>query len=330
MSRRAKQNGLLIAGLGLLGGSLILLMMGSPTFAETPREAVTNALMDTEQTLPPLMESVAKLLQEQGQWPPTGPNAQMCQQLQQFRQNVAAVSSDNEKRVPHILLRNKLQFLEQAGTMIERWLMAIQPNEDVTKRWGDTKAAFVKANRAFYAGAGSPGWERYYDSDVPDSSYHRGEGLKYYVGITQRENTELCARVQGYLQVKGRWSPQGNDLELCTALAMLNQQLAKLAASEMEGCEAEPLIVEIAANRKSIEKLVAITGLNQVTAKDWFEVRTGLTDIVQAFCVQCPDAKQLALDKDEEAAPAAPNAGQPQAQPENQPAKEPAQEESQF
>src|SRR5262249_22714799 len=150
------------------------------------------------------------------------------------------------------------------------------PDEDVTKKWGETKAAFIKANGVLNAGAGTPGWERYYDSDVPDSSYHRGEGLKYYLGITQRKNTQLCAKLKYYLQCKGRWSPQGNDIELSTTLDMSNKQLAQLVAGELDGCEAEPQIMQIAANRKNIEKLVAMTGLNQVAAQDWFAVRTGL------------------------------------------------------
>jgi len=338
MRRRVNEKGLLFSGLALSSAILMLVFACPPSLAETPREAVSNELMNMDQTLPPLMEAIARCLQEQGMWPPTGANAQMCGQLQQFRKNLASVEQDNEKRVPHMLVRNKMQFLAQAATMIERWLMSIQPTEDVTKKWGETKAAFIKANRALNAGAGSPGWERYYDSDVPDSSYHRGEGLKYYLGITQRKNIELCAQVQAYLQSKGRWSPQGNDMELCMALSMLTKQLAKLAAGELDGCDPEPQIVEIAANRKNIEKLVAMTGLSQVAAKDWFEVRTGLTDIVQAFCIQCPDAKQLGLEKDEETAPAAPPAGQTPAQAgnqpgdksESQPAAQPAPEDAQF
>jgi len=327
MPRRAKEKGFLFSLVALASASVILVLAcTTPSLAETPREAVTNELMNTDQTIPPLMESVAKCLQEQGMWPPTGPNARMCQQLQQFHQNIAAVGTENERRMPYMLLRNKMQFLEQAATLIERWLMGIQPSEEVTKKWGETKAAFVKLNGAFYAGAASPGWERYYDSDVPNSSYRRGQGLKYYLGITQRENIELCAQVKAYLQTQRRWSPQGNDLELCMALDMLNKQLAQLAASEGQGCEAEAQIVEISANRKNIEKLVAITGLNQPTAKDWFEVRTGLTDIVQAFCIQCPDAKQLGLDKEEDAAPGGPDARQQAGQPApNQPAPEDAQ-----
>ncbi len=309
---------------------LALLACAPLTLAESPREAVANELLATNQTLTPLMESVAKCLQERGMWPASGPTAQMCRQMQMFRQNLVMVGMENRKRMPYLLLRSKMQVLEQAATMIEGWLSSMQPTEEIAQRWGETKAAFIRANKAFYAGASSPGWERHYDADVPDSSYHRGEGMKYYVRVTGRENTELCRSVQAFLEAKGRWSPQGADLELCAALKMLTMQLEKLAATEGEGCEAEAQIVEISANRKIIERLIADAGLNQVAAKDWFEVRTGLSDIMQAFCKQCPAAKQLGLDAEEESAPATTGAGQAQEQPASEQPNQPAPEESQF
>lgn len=304
---------------------------GPLALAETPREAVANELLATNQTLTPLMTSVAKCLQERGMWPPAGPVQEMCRQMQVFRQNLVVVAMENGKRMPYVLMRPKMEALGQSATMIEGWLTSMQPPEELAQRWGETKAAFVKATRAFFAGAGNPGWERHYDADVPDTSYRRGEGVKYYVGVTQRENRELCGSIKAFLQAKSRWNPQGADLELCMALQALDKQLTQLSANEAAGCEAEAQMVELSENRKNIEILIANAGLNQVAAKDWYEVRTGLSDIFQAFCIQCPSAKQLGLDAPPEKGPAAESTGAGQAQ--EKPASEPSQpavEESPF
>ena len=278
---------------------MVLLDCASPSPAYSPREAVNNGLLTADQQLRPFMESVARFLKEKDRWPPSGADLQMMQQIQMLGQQIEAFGKENSMRQPYMLLRPKMQAMEQMATAIEQLLMGLRPSEEVIQSWGQARAAFVAANRAFYAGAGSPGWERYYDSDVPSGANPRDEKFKYYVYVTQRESEELTKVLEAFLRDKGRWNPAptGPDMDLVATLETLKQLLGRLSYCEShgQGCdELEPQVVKVNAVGQEMERLIVLGSVNQETSKEWYDVRTGISDLTQAFYKQCPQTMPMA------------------------------------